>query len=187
MNLELVKESIETNVYHISENDVVPLHVHDDQVEIFYCIKGSGIGVLDDSEIELNVGDSFVAHAGVPHSIKTDGDLYVTAILIPFDKIICSCKQVTFSDIRKAMASGARSVEDIKEMTGAGTGCGGCVETIAKILTVACGCKSLSMESVINSVNDGYDTIEKLGSVTGAGSECGKCKPLLENIIKLKR
>lgn len=42
------------------------------------------------------------------------------------DKIICHCKQVSYIDIRKAMIAGARTVQEIKDMTGAATGCGRC-------------------------------------------------------------
>ena len=50
------------------------------------------------------------------------------------DRIICHCKQVSYIDIRKAMIAGARTIDEIKEMTGAATGCGRCVGEIDKIL-----------------------------------------------------
>jgi NAD(P)H-nitrite reductase large subunit len=43
------------------------------------------------------------------------------------NRILCHCKQVSVRDIRIAMVNGARTLDDIKEMTGAGTGCGRCV------------------------------------------------------------
>jgi len=187
MNLNLIKESIETKVYDIHLDTEVPMHEHADCDEVFYCIKGSGFGVLEDGEVELNVGDTFVVPAGTMHSLRTDGDLYVVAVLIPVDKIICHCKQVSFGDIRRAMVGGARTLEEIQEITGAGTGCGGCIEKVEKILAVACGCKGVSMETVVNAVKDGADTIEKVGEVTGAGTECRKCKALLQNIIDIKK
>ena len=48
--------------------------------------------------------------------------------------IICHCKQVDYITIRKAMIQGARTVEEIKEMTGAGTGCGRCKVHLFKVL-----------------------------------------------------
>jgi AraC family transcriptional regulator, transcriptional activator of pobA len=54
-----------------------------EQDEILYCIKGSGFGVLEDGEIELNKGESFIAPAGAMHSLRSDGDFYVTAFIIP--------------------------------------------------------------------------------------------------------
>ena len=187
MDTNKIREEIETKVYHITREMKVPLHDHATQDEIFYCIKGSGVGILDDKEVKLEVGDVIVAHAGVKHSVKTDGDLYVTAILVPSNKMVCKCKQVTYGDIRKAMTNGARTVEDIQKMTGAGTGCGGCIEDIKKILSVACECKNVSMETVIEAVKNGADTVEKVSEITGAGTGCGKCKYLIKNIIEIKR
>lgn len=103
------------------------------------------------------------------------------------NKIICGCKQVDYITIRKAMIEGARTVEEIKEMTGAGTGCGRCIPEIEKILASVCGCKQVSLEDVVNAVKDGADTVEKVGEVTGAGTACGRCKALIQNVIDIKR
>ena len=103
------------------------------------------------------------------------------------NKILCHCKQVSVRDIRIAMVNGARTLDDIKEMTGAGTGCGRCIEEIERVLKTLCKCKKVSVEDVVNAVNNGADTTEKVAEVTGAGSACGRCKVLVENIIELKR
>ena len=103
------------------------------------------------------------------------------------NKMICHCKQVSYIDIRMAMVKGARTLDEIKEMTGAATACGRCAGEIEKILKSVCGCKNVSLEDVVNSVNNGADTTEKVAEVTGAGSACGRCKVLVENIIELKR
>ncbi|MPM78171.1 hypothetical protein SDC9_125182 [bioreactor metagenome] len=103
------------------------------------------------------------------------------------DKIICHCKQVSYIDIRKAMIKGARTLDEIKEMTGAATGCGRCSGEIEKILASVCGCKGTSLEDVVNAVKNGADTTDKVAELTGAGSGCGRCKALVENIIELKR
>lgn len=86
MELEKIKEAIVTHVYHIPAEKKVPLHKHEDKDEIFYCIKGEGFGVLEDAEIELSVGKVFIAPAGVMHSVRSDSEIYVTAILVPVVK-----------------------------------------------------------------------------------------------------
>lgn len=83
MDLDSIKESIVTNVYHVPSDRKVPLHKHAEQDEIFYCIKGSGFGVLEDGEVELGVGTSFIVPAGTMHSLRSDGELYVSAFLVP--------------------------------------------------------------------------------------------------------
>ncbi|MGL4336978.1 MAG: (2Fe-2S)-binding protein [Turicibacter sp.] len=102
-------------------------------------------------------------------------------------KMICHCKQVDYIAIRKAMIAGARTIEDIKEATGAGTGCGRCVGEIEKILASVCGCKGTSLEAVVAAVNEGATTVEAVGEKTGAGTGCGRCKALVENVIELGR
>jgi len=83
MDLDQIKKSIVKNVYHISKGKKVALHRHDKQDEIFYCIKGQGFGVLENSEIDLIIGKEFIVPAGVMHALRSDGDLYVTSFLIP--------------------------------------------------------------------------------------------------------
>ena len=83
MDLNAVKEAIVTNVYHVTSETKVPLHKHDEKDEIFYCIKGSGFGVLENREIELTVGKEFIVKSGVMHSLRSDEDLYVSSFLIP--------------------------------------------------------------------------------------------------------
>lgn len=83
MDLNAVKESIVTKVYHLDSEKKVPLHKHDDKDEVFYCIKGSGVGILEDRDVELTVGRAFIVPAGVMHSLRTDGDLYVSSFLVP--------------------------------------------------------------------------------------------------------
>lgn len=103
------------------------------------------------------------------------------------NRVICHCKNVDYITIRKAMIEGARTVEEIQEKTGAGTGCGSCIGEIEKILASVCGCKNVSLQDVVDAVNNGADTVEKVGEVTGAGTGCGRCKALIENVIEIKR
>ena len=83
MDLNSIEESIVKNVYHITSDTKVPLHKHAEQDEVFYCIKGSGFGVLEDGEVELNSGKSFIVPAGTMHSLRSEADLYVSAFLVP--------------------------------------------------------------------------------------------------------
>ena len=42
------------------------------------------------------------------------------------DKIVCDCMGTSVEDIKKAVENGAKTLEDVKEMTEAGTICCGC-------------------------------------------------------------
>ena len=57
MNLEEYKSKIVTNVYRISTESNVKFHKHPKHDEIFYCVKGSGFGVLENEVTELSVGE----------------------------------------------------------------------------------------------------------------------------------
>ncbi len=108
---------------------------------------------------------------------------------------ICTTNKVDYLSIRKAMTSGARTVDELAELTGVCTECEGCKNELDNILSSVCGCKKVSLEAVVNAVKSGADTVEKVGEITGAGTgvdqetgeECGKCKGLIQNIIDLGR
>lgn len=51
------------------------------------------------------------------------------------NEIICNCMQVTRGEIIDAIKNkGLKTVQEIQDETGAGTGCGACVEEIEEIL-----------------------------------------------------
>jgi bacterioferritin-associated ferredoxin len=47
---------------------------------------------------------------------------------------VCMCIAVTESEIRECVRAGARTVDEVGEHSMAGTGCGGCRESIQLIL-----------------------------------------------------
>jgi bacterioferritin-associated ferredoxin len=47
---------------------------------------------------------------------------------------VCMCLAVTEQEIRDCVRAGARTVEEVGELSLAGTGCGGCHESIEMIL-----------------------------------------------------
>lgn len=93
------------------------------------------------------------------------------------------------------MCTGARTVEEIVELTGVCTECEGCKSELDNILTSVCGCRKVSLETVVTAVKNGADTVDKVGEITGAGTgineetgePCGRCKILIQNIIDLRR
>jgi bacterioferritin-associated ferredoxin len=47
--------------------------------------------------------------------------------------LVCHCRAVTDSTIRTAIECGAHNVENVGQMCGAGTNCGGCVSEIERL------------------------------------------------------
>ena len=82
MDKELIKSGIKTNVYHISFDSDVKLHKHQNYDEIFYCLKGTGYGVLENIEKYLVVGDEFIVKENTMHSLRSDSDMWIASILI---------------------------------------------------------------------------------------------------------
>ena len=105
------------------------------------------------------------------------------------NRIICTTNGVDYMSIRKAMCTGARTVEDLADKAGVCTTCEGCKSELEPILASVCGCKEVSLKTVVDAVKNGADTVEKVSQLTGAGTgeDCGKCKMLIANVIELGR
>ncbi|MCM1309331.1 MAG: (2Fe-2S)-binding protein [Butyrivibrio sp.] len=50
------------------------------------------------------------------------------------DEVICSCLGVTAGMIRDAVEGGARTFDEVKEATGAGSVCGVCDDEVQKVI-----------------------------------------------------
>lgn len=105
------------------------------------------------------------------------------------NEIICTTNNVEYITIRKAMISGARTIEELIDKVDVCATCEGCKEHLERILGSVCGCMNVSLEEVIKAIKNGADTVEKVGEVTGAGTKegCGKCQALIANVIELGR
>lgn len=49
------------------------------------------------------------------------------------EKIVCNCMGVTVGRIKEAVDSGASTLEEVQELTGAGTVCGACLEEVQNL------------------------------------------------------
>lgn len=83
MDLDEIKSKIATNVYHIKSDKEVKLHKHQNHNELFYGIKGEGFSVLEHGEVEITAGKVFIVPAGTLHTLRTNGNLWVSSFLIP--------------------------------------------------------------------------------------------------------
>ena len=61
------------------------LHAHEGMDKVYQVMKGRGVFLLEDREIEVEPGVMLVAPAGVPHGVRNTGPerLVVVAILAP--------------------------------------------------------------------------------------------------------
>lgn len=89
--------------------------------------------------------------------------------------------------VREAQAKGARTAEEVKEMTDIIIENDAELEEVEAVLKNACRCKNVSVEEVVAAVKNGADTIEKVAEATKATKGCGRCKGVVTNIIENKR
>ena len=92
-----------------------------------------------------------------------------------------------YKKVRAAQGQGARTIEELKNLSDIVIENDDELKEIEEVLKNACRCRNVSIDQVATAVKNGADTLEKIGEATGAGTVCGRCKGLLENIIENKR
>ena len=50
------------------------------------------------------------------------------------DKVVCYCNKITNGMIKDAIDEGATTLEEVQEVTGAGTVCGACLENVENLV-----------------------------------------------------
>ena len=50
------------------------------------------------------------------------------------EQIICQCNAVSIQQISDTIADGAKSLEEVQEVTGAGTICGACIDDLTNVV-----------------------------------------------------
>ncbi|APE22192.1 MULTISPECIES: nitrite reductase large subunit NirB [Streptomyces] len=122
---------------------------------------------------------------------------------LPDDAVVCSCHNVTKGAVAGAVAEhGLTDIGGIKRRTKAGTGCGGCVNTLQAVLDAA-GVErarglcehfpELGRPEVYELIRTEHirsftELLERYGSAGaggsgGAGSGCTVCKPVVANVL----
>ena len=62
--------------------------------------------------------------------------------------LVCHCHAVCDRAIRKCIRDGARSVDEVGDACGAGTGCGGCVPVIQSLVSAEGGTADAQLWSI---------------------------------------
>lgn len=100
------------------------------------------------------------------------------------NKVLCEKNNVTYGDIRIAMAEGAQNIEDIKEMTAACCEEDCCKKDIEMALNMICNCNRVTRAKILEVIKKGAKTVDKIGQYTAAGTSCGKCKVIISKMIE---
>ncbi|ADZ93068.1 nitrite reductase large subunit NirB [Marinomonas mediterranea] len=128
------------------------------------------------------------ASDGAPAALGVDA--------LPDTASICSCHNVTKADINAAVAGGATGVADVKGITKAATGCGGCAALLKKVVdnellalgievsTDICEHFAYTRQDLFNLIKvEGIKTFAELLDKHGKGKGCDICKPAVGSIL----
>ena len=115
---------------------------------------------------------------------------------LPETAVICSCFDVTKAKISQAVADGHHTLADIKAVTGAGTGCGGCIPLVTSVLNAElvksgvevtnniCEHFAYSRQELLHLIRiEEIKTFDELIKKYGTGYGCEVCKPLVGSIL----
>ncbi|MFJ3903251.1 nitrite reductase large subunit NirB [Streptomyces sp. NPDC090025] len=130
----------------------------------------------------------------LPASAGSGGGL-PGAEALPDDAVVCSCHNVTKGAVREAIAeNGLTDIGGVKRCTKAGTGCGGCLNTLQAVLDAA-GVErpkglcehfpALTRPEVYELVRTEHirsftELMERHGA---GGAGCTVCKPVVANVL----
>lgn len=89
--------------------------------------------------------------------------------------------------VREAQAQGARTVQDVKDMTDIVIENDEEYREIDRVVQNVCKCQNVSVNEVVAAVKNGAQTVDQVMEETKAGTGCGRCKGIIANIIKNKK
>lgn len=115
---------------------------------------------------------------------------------LPDTAVICSCFDVTKAKIAQAVADGHHTLGAIKAVTGAGTGCGGCVPLVTSVLNAElaksgvevkndiCEHFAYSRQELFHLIRiNGIKRFDEMLAKHGRGYGCEVCKPTIGSIL----
>ncbi len=111
---------------------------------------------------------------------------------LPDNAQICSCNNVTKSDLKDAICGGCADVPALKACTTAGTSCGSCVPLLKQLLEAEGVAQSKALcEHFAQSRAELFEIITATGTRTfsgliarfGTGAGCDICKPAVASIL----
>lgn len=132
--------------------------------------------------------ESLLVKTGAHHDVKIE---------IDDDEVVCSCKNVTKGDICRAIElHDLKTLADVKKITKAGTGCGGCLSIVQDIFegemaksgveidNSLCEHFTYSRQELFNIVKvSGAKSFDEILERHGCGTGCEACKPTVASIL----
>jgi nitrite reductase (NADH) large subunit len=145
---------------------------------------------LNDMELPEHPDDLIL-----PQRSGSTSNLFGPAAL-PDTAQVCSCYDVSKADIVQAIEDGATTLADVKAVTQACTGCGGCTQLVSDIVNYEleqrgvevkkdiCEHFPYSRQELFHIIQvEGIKTFEELLKKRGQGHGCDICKPAVASIF----
>jgi nitrite reductase (NADH) large subunit len=127
---------------------------------------------------------------------RSDESVGLGVDALPANATICSCFNVTKTDICSAIEAGCTTVDSLKKSTQAGTGCGGCAALVKSVLnseltkqgyavnTDLCEHFSYTRQDLASLIRvKQIKTFDELIAEHGTGLGCDICKPTVASIL----
>lgn len=118
------------------------------------------------------------------------------SVELPDEAQLCSCNNVSRGACKDAVAAGNHNMADLKACTNAGTGCGGCVPDLAKLLMAELDALGIDAKRSLCAHFDhtrqelfdlirfhGHRTWQDVVSAHGQGRGCEICRPAVGSIL----
>jgi nitrite reductase (NADH) large subunit len=166
-----------------------------------YLLGGILVGDTSDYNILLQAYKNKIKLPENPESLlvaqNSGGGFSIGVLDLPNDALICSCESVSKSKICSVIESNnITQIGDIKKLTRAGTGCGGCVPMVDELLTATLKKQGKEIKKTVCehfnfTRQELYDLI-KIEKITnyrillhkhGKGAGCEICKPVVASLL----
>ncbi len=173
------------------------------------------VGDASDYQTLLQMALNKTALPAQPESLilpTIAADKISASAALPDKTQICACYEVSKATIRRAVQDGAKTLQDVKAVTKASTGCGGCSDLVSDIITqelssvktpvkVAravkvfdpanvsddtkiCFCAKVTKGQISQAVKGGAKTLDDIKVATKAVTGCTGCKVKVQKIIE---
>jgi mannose-6-phosphate isomerase-like protein (cupin superfamily) len=68
------RDDLKMGLVSVRPHDVLPIHTHDHEDQLYYVLEGEGTIRMDDQEFELAPGKAVTIPPGVAHGVRNTSD-----------------------------------------------------------------------------------------------------------------
>ena len=167
-----------------------------------HLLGGILVGEAEEYNLLLQMANNKMALPPNPEDLILgarggEGGLQINVLDLPDDATVCSCENVTKGTLCEAVKQhDVSNIGELKMLTKAGTGCGGCLPMVDDLLTaihksqgkvvkkVICEHFNYTRQELLDLIKiDGLKTFNEVIAKHGKGCGCELCKPAVASIL----